>query len=292
MIEEARAGIVPIVRDKAYFANLEIQAAAAGKPPGPLEALGGDLVMSLAYDGKTVITGIAAAQLDVWGISTDEAMKIARYNIRMRTRNGLAEIAPGLHISPYRDNHDCSRVVLTDVISRATVKGDPVALVPDRDTLIVTGTDDPGNLVKAAEMAMKGIETGRMVSGGAVCLRAGGWQSFMPPPASPAHEPFRRLSLKVGATNYEQQRVLLQKQKGEDVFIAKLSGGTEPSGRWFSWAVWGEDIPTWLPVTDKLFLASPWTEQQDLRGPWRWEVVEKVAGALMQSMETVPPLCS
>jgi hypothetical protein len=136
---------------------------------------------------------------------------------------------------------------------------------------------------------MKGIETGRMVSGGAVCLRAGGWQSFMPPPASPAYEPFRRLSLKAGATHYEQQRVLLQKQKGEDVFIAKLSGGTEPSGRWFSWAVWGEDIPTWLPVTDKLFLVSPWTEQQDLRGPWRWEVVEKVAGALMQSMETEPP---
>ena len=187
-IDEARANIIPIVRNQAFFANLDLQIADGGiRPSPPVQPLAADLTVSLAYDGKLAIAGLNASDLDAWGISVDEAMKIARYNIRMRTPDGLREISPGLHVSPYRDNHDGSRVVLTEVISRLSVQGDPVAFVPHRDVLIVTGTDDRDNLVKAAEMAMEALDDPRIISGRAICFQAGGWRPFMATSDSPAH---------------------------------------------------------------------------------------------------------
>ena len=41
--------------------------------------------------------------------------------------------APGVWASPWRDNYDASRLVLLDLIRRHKVKGDYVAMVPNRD---------------------------------------------------------------------------------------------------------------------------------------------------------------
>jgi hypothetical protein len=288
-IDDARRSIVPLVRDRAYFANMELAQKARGAiRSGPVEVLGGDLAVSLAYDGRQMIVGLAGGQFDVWGISVEEAHKIARANIRARTPDGLRQLRPGLHVSPYRDSHDCGRIVLTEVIARLPMKGDPVAFVPNRDTLIVTGSDDPENLVEAAKMAMTGLEDPRFLSGCAVCFRSGQWQRFLPAPGSPAHEPLRRLTLKTQRFYYEEQRELLQKQEGETTFIGIFDGGTEPTGEWFSWATWAESITTWLPVVDKLVLFSEWTKAHNLQGPWKWSVVADIAGGLMHPKETVP----
>jgi hypothetical protein len=93
-IDNARPNIVPIVRDAAFFANLELQEMASGvQRPSLVEVLGGDLAVSLAYDGKRAITGLATRQLDEWGISVEEAKNSARYNLRRRTPDGLTEVA-------------------------------------------------------------------------------------------------------------------------------------------------------------------------------------------------------
>ena len=180
-------------------------------------------------------------------------------------------------------------MVLSEVISRLPLRGDPVALVPHRDTLIVTGSEDGANLVKAAEMALQQIGDTQSVSGRAICFRSGAWYAFMPPPESPAHEPFRELGLKGQWGIYDLQRLALQALEGEQTFIGIFEVKLwKETSRWFSYAVWGDGIPTWMPVAEKVYFFSERTGQKVIRGPWEWDAVQKVAGALMQPKDCVP----
>jgi len=169
------------------------------------------------------------------------------------------------------------------------LKGDPVALVPQRDTLIVTGSEDEQNLVKAAEMALQEIGEARAVSGAAICFQSGAWHEFMPQPDSPAYEPFRELGLKGQWVNYDMQRVALQKREGEQVFVGIFEIRLwKETNRWLSYAVWGDGIRIWMPIAQKVFFFSERTGQKVIRGPYDWDAVQRVAGALMQPKDITP----
>lgn len=300
--DEARAALVPYVKDAAFYGQIALMQRTRGEEPPavPTEALGGDLTVAVAYDGPRTIMSIGAKQLADWGVSLADALKAARLNIRMRSPQGLAAIAPGLYQSPYQDCHDAARIVLTEVISRLDLRGDPVAIAAHRNHLFVTGSEDDANLIAAANLAMPLLEDGRRISGTAVSFRGGRWQDFLPPEGTPAHEPLRRLRLRSLGQDYAHQQELLQKVEGEQVFVAgyqvvelRERHGAGPAGadgvRWCSYCVWSEGVPSLLPRTDLVFLESErFGEGDPRRGPRRWEAVEQVVGSLMQPRDLRP----
>jgi len=62
---------------------------------------------------------------------------------------------PGVWVSPWRDDHDAARLLLPEVIQHHPVKGDTIALIPNRNTLILTGSQDEAGLAQMAAMGKK-----------------------------------------------------------------------------------------------------------------------------------------
>src|SRR5947208_625590 len=88
--------------------------------------------------------------------------------------------------------------IMTEAVRREhPVKGDHVAMVPSRDALIVTGSDDQAGLTRIASLAMKALlaslpAEGQLHplswSGVAVRLEGETWVPFLPSSAHPHHQ--------------------------------------------------------------------------------------------------------
>src|ERR1700733_10109134 len=52
----------------------------------------------------------------------------------------MKEIAPGLYEGQWKDSYESSRILLTDLVYRLSVSGEPVAFIPNRNEFCVTGS--------------------------------------------------------------------------------------------------------------------------------------------------------
>src|SRR5262249_9379850 len=136
--DSARANLMPVVRDPAYFSLTTLKVRAEGKDASKLvyttKPVAPGLVAGLAYDSERAIMTVNQSTLQEWGASLDDALDIAIQNLRDRTpANGFKLIAPGLYVSQFGDSYDSARLLLPDVIYRLTLNGDPVIFAPNRD---------------------------------------------------------------------------------------------------------------------------------------------------------------
>src|SRR5436853_346163 len=104
----------------------------------------------------------------------------------------------GVYISATGDNYDASRLMMLDLVRKMPVRGDYIAMVPNRDTLVITGSDDAARNRRRAA-----IEAGRRITGRPSARRQ--WLRPGPrncgrPHATPRHlsraVPRRRISLR------------------------------------------------------------------------------------------------
>jgi hypothetical protein len=136
---------------------------------------------------------IQGHHLTTWGVGFEEAMRVALDNLRQISGPDLEPIAPGVWRSPWRDNYDASRLLLTDLIESHGVEGDPVLMVPNRDTLLLTGSDDVAGLAVMAAAAGEATEHPRPIHAIPVRLEFGSWSPFLPPEGHPSHQDFKRI---------------------------------------------------------------------------------------------------
>ena len=77
-----------------------------------------------------------------------EAVEAASNNLEQMGNVAFASLqgegGEGVYISATGDNYDASRLVMLDLVRKMPVRGDYIAMVPNRDTLVLTGADDPG----------------------------------------------------------------------------------------------------------------------------------------------------
>ena len=106
----------------------------------------GGLVVGLAYDTERNITSINRNTLEPWGVSPDDAFKAAKDNLWEKTDPSRLIGQEGVYCGRWADSYDSSRILLTELIYRLSLDGDPVAFVPNRDQLWVTGTDNLAGL--------------------------------------------------------------------------------------------------------------------------------------------------
>ena len=117
-------------------------------PPGyPYSVVGHRLAVGLVYDFPESMSLIQQCHLDAWDVSFDEAMHAACDNLLQITDKFLTSEDAGVYVSVRHDSYDAARFILTDLLGEFDVEDDLVAMVPNRNTLIVTGTDDAEGLV-------------------------------------------------------------------------------------------------------------------------------------------------
>lgn len=287
--------LLPVVRSRFYLESAILQSQVRGGDgfDMPQQVVGEHLALSLVYDLPTAMRSISQKDLDEWDVSFYEAVEAARLNLEQMGEVKFAVLDGRVYASASGDNYDASRLVMLDLIRRFEVRGEHIAMVPNRDTLIVTGSEDEEGLAIMAKIAKDSFDKPRPISTVALRLEGDEWTPWLPPAHSPQHADFHELKLRTVGAEYNDQKELLDaihEQTGETAFVASFSAlQNKETGRVTSYSVWSEGVECLLPETDAVLFFSP-TAADDgkIVAGGSWEEVQQVVGELMEPMGLYP----
>jgi hypothetical protein len=293
--EDVHPDLLPVVRGRRYYEVMRLQLRADGMPDAgcPYRTIAEHLAVGLGYDLPESIIQVREDNLTRWGVTFEQALQAACDNLRIISQEPLAEVGPGVWRSPWRDNHDAARLVLLDYLRRHEVRGDPVVVLPNRDTLLLAGSADDDALVRMGRLTEEAVEQSRFVSGVAVRLEGDAWVPYLPEPGHPAHELFRGNATRSMARDYATQKDALEtlyEKTEEDVFVATCSVMVKKeTGEVRSYGVWSEGVDSLLPRTDIVALFRPTDEDKgEVIGLIPWEKVWEIAGHLLERVDIYP----
>lgn len=294
---EAQRCLLPRVRELSFYGTTRLYAQISELGPFGFayRPLTEHLAVELVYDQPDSMAMISAETMDGWGVGFDLALDVALQNLVEATPGMAARFdrpVTGLYVSSWKDNHDASRLVLLDLIRSLDVVGDPVAMVPNRDHLIVTGTDNPVGLEKMAELTEAASSEPRFMSGVPVKLEWDRWAPWIPERDHPLFSRFEMLRVRTLGRDYMEQKELLERllhNLGDDTCVASYSATRQESGEMVSHCVWPEGVRTLLPRTDRVLFFSPKeSEDQQIVAVADWERVIEVVGELMVPRDEIP----
>jgi hypothetical protein len=284
-LEEARPRLLPKVRLRHQYETFD---AGRGGSPVATRPLAGSFARSLVVDFPAAELDVTAAHLQGWGADFDLLALQARTNLlALGGEEGFAPARGGFHRSTWEDGLAGSRILLPGILRRLPVAGDPVALLPRKDVLLVVGDRDPAGLCRALELALELADGGpeAMI---ACPLRLEGfaWAPFHVGDDHPAAPLLARARGRRLLEEYAHQKALLDGQHrraGRRIAVAPYRLERGPSGELSSFTLWtpgpGE---CWLPEADHLLLAG----REGPRIPW--SRVRRVLGHLLEPLGLRP----
>jgi hypothetical protein len=298
--EDVHPDLLPVVRSRFYLESVTLQSQVRGGDdfPVPQQLVGDHLSLSLVYDLPSAMRSIIQDDLDKWGVTFYEAVEAARRNLEQMGNISFASLqndaGEGVYFSATGDNYDASRLVMLDLVRKFQVRGDYIAMVPNRDTLVVTGSEDEAGLGVMIKVAEDSFDKPRPISTVALRLEGDGWESWLPPPGSPLYAKFHELRVRTLGMEYNDQKELLDKlheTTNEELFVATYTAVQhKESGRISSYSVWADGVPTLLPETDDVLLLRGDPQADDIQvvasGPFGR--VREVAGDLMRPLGIYP----
>jgi len=290
----ARPNVLPCIRHRAdgALSRLHVDEPVPAASETVRFPLTSELEIVLAYDFPTHKAMLPPSRLDRWGVTAAEAYDDAVANLRAASHEPFRQVAAGVHRGPWTDSYASSRMLLVDVVAGLTVRGDPVAMVPNRDVLVVTGSDDIVGLGIIADFVAEALEGPRQISGKPFRLCNGTWQVF-PPPSSLARR-YAVLEHNVSAGLYTTQKELLDRsfrRQGVDVFVADyIVAVKDDTGEVISYCAWTKGCLALLPRTERIALVDPGRPPDDqIVGTFPWEQVEAVVGPWAPESDLDPP---
>jgi hypothetical protein len=148
--------------------------------------------------------------------------------------------------------------LIPEVFGPLHLDGDPVVCLPNRNLLLVTGSENHD-----------GIK--------AMILEDGEVADLSVRENSPIFNDVERAK-KISARIYYQQQMgslmKLYEQKGKDLFVGKYTLNQRETGGYESYSVWSKTVPTLLPKTDLIAFFDPTTpDPQRKLGLAKWDDV-------------------
>jgi len=252
------------------------------------------VVAAIVYDHEDGMQFLREAQLTTWGVSVDQAYATGLQNLEAASARRFEAPSEGVYRSPWHDNYDASRLLLTATLQRLRVKGKPVAFIPNRDTLIVTGSADDEGLAAAARLVDEALDEPRPMTGRAWVLD-GSWKPFLPPAISKAFVPMRGLVKRAEVREATAQQEALEARLEEsepDLAVGSLLLGEETeTGDAMTYCVWLKGTESLLPRADYVVFIDPeLPEDRQLVAASTWEKAQQVmARALVPEPRLSPP---
>ena len=272
-LQEALPRLLPKVRPRFLHEALPLL---AGQPGPEFQPLAGIFAVSLVVDLPDRELDVGRAELERWDAGFEPLLQRARANLAGRSgTDDFEAMAPGCYRSTWRDNLDGSRVLLPGLLRQLPLRGDPVVLLPNRDTLLVAGAEDP----EAMERALEGVlgflaEDPHALNGCPLRLRNFQWETFQ----AGAEHRFHRLLARVRNhrlhQEYGSQKHLLDRRHGlagVAITVAPFHLEAVPDGPVRSFTEWsGAMGEAWLPWADQVRLS--WTRGRERGRAWvPWE---------------------
>lgn len=280
----------PRIWPRSMFAKLELQQQIEGGKAVdvPRYLIGNNLSLGLVYDLPHSMRSISGEDLKGWDVSWYEAMEAAKEALS-EMEFAVAKIGDHLYASASGDNYDASRLILTDLIQQMDVEGDHVAMVPNRDTLLVTGSDDETGLQIMVDLAEKALDDPRPLGSTPLRLVDDEWVDWMPGDGHPLRSRFLELERRFHYLEYADQKESLDQlyaQEAVDIFVATCSAvRNEDTEEIFTYCVWPEGVKALLPVCDKVILGAEGQPGQMAE----WSKVQAIAGELLAEEEQLYP---
>jgi hypothetical protein len=280
----------PRIWPRSMFAKLELQERIKGgnEVDVPRYLIGNNLSLGLVYDLPHSMRSISGDDLKGWDVSWYEAMEAAKEALS-EVEFAVAKIGDHLYASASGDNYDASRLILIDLIRQMEVDGDHVAMIPNRDTLLVTGSNDDEGLAIMADLAEKALDDPRPLGATPVRLHDDEWVDWMPPLGHPLRDKFREMERQFFYLEYADQKESMEQLYAKDeidIFVATCTAvRNQETEEIFTYCVWPEGVEAMLPVCGKVILGTGGQSGQMAD----WDKVQAVAGELMRADETLYP---
>ncbi len=288
----ARRRLLPVVRSGLFFEGIH-GPRSLGDDARPLPTiatrpLGDDYQLALALDGEQSLAYVTAHQLERWKVPFERALEYGLDNLTAASA-ALERVAPGVFVSSWQDNYDCSRLLQPQLFRGLALRGRPVVAIPHRDCLIVTGEDDPRGLVELARRAAREDAHPRPIGLVPLVLGEDGWSTFLPDGEDAGAVAIRNLVRRGRAQHYGEQRALLE-DKGLGPKVASCEVMRQQDApELVTVCAWTEGEPNLLPKTDLVSLRSPsWRSTLDALGPFPWSWIAEQAGEALTRTEHRP----
>jgi hypothetical protein len=290
--------LLPTVRSRSYFEFAVLQLKLEGGRTAidyPQQVLANHLAIGLVYDLPDSMRTIVNDDLENWGVTFYEALEAACANLRQKEDPVFVSPHDGVYLSATGDNYDASRLILTDMVHQFEVRGDCIAMAANRDTLLITGTENLAGLKIMAARARQALEEPRPISMIALRLADDEWTEWLPPAEHPLCRDFTSLRLQSLGQEYAEQKELIDahyRKMGRDIFVATFSGVQDAkTGEVKSYCVWSEGVESLLPKTDLVYFYRPGQAESDdaILATVEWNTMERELGPLVESHEFYPP---
>lgn len=290
--KDVKDKLLPRVRERSYYSVTRMRLALRGTPDPKMAhtPLGEYYAVGIVIDEPESVSEPGGDAVKEWPVSFDEAQKIARENLWKLSNEDWIHVQPGLYRSPWQDNHDASRLVLHDLIWQLKVKGNHVAVAPNRDTLLVTGRDDERGLIALMKMARAAMEEPRFMTAIPLELKDSKWVPLVLEETHKGKIALQELYAHSIGREYDEQKALLEEQMakdGTDIFVATyIVTQSNDTGEIQTFGSWKQGVHTYLPVADFVFLGM----DDDTSGRVRWgSVLEHAPELLKQVPDMYPP---
>jgi hypothetical protein len=263
--------LLPFLRSRSALAKQQLLDQIMGTTTAttaPISAIGSDLVIDLFADQMGADVVIEPQQLRDLDLEPARALALATANLLERSRADFTTLGPGVFVADSSDGYASSRLLLPERIAALPVKGDPVAMVPVRSMLLVTGADDKNGLLTVAGAAAEALSLSRdPLSAQPLRLSCGSWVDFTPDAIEYAslHDLMRGQHLR----EYAEQKELLDQlhaQQDDDIFVANYAPMQDRrTGRAFGMTFWADGMSSLLPRADEIAFK---TANEVILVPW------------------------
>ena len=289
--DEASFDIRPRLWTRATFEQLQLRRRIEKGPPvnWPLEPIGDHLYLSLVYDLPESVRSLSQDDLEQWGVTYWEAREVAIRNLQ-ECKFAYASVGGELYASNTGDSYDATRLILTELFEEFEVNGQTIAMVPNRDTLLISGTDSEVGLKMMMEFAQSQIsEAPRPMTTMPLILNPDGtWTDWTPDSDHPLAAEIRRMKLNWIQVEYAEQAALLKKIneiESVDEFIGSFDI-LQKEGMDQSYCVWSKGVPSLLPHTDLITFFVPVTPEAPLVSDF--ESARNELGPMMEKLDLFP----
>lgn len=225
----AKSNLVPRLKLRSSFEHLKACPPVEGIEASiPYRAIGDAYGVCVGWESPHLVQLVDGRLLKAWSVSFEDALAIAAANLRRKDFQPQAMMLSDERDSPAycfhcEDDHAGGRILLREEIETLKLRGAPVAIAVNQGRLLFAGDQDQDSLYTLAAVACKlQFEPGWM-SGRAVRFDGGVWRDWLPPEEGRVRDLFDLIRCATLQGEYDGQKEDIQKQLGEDVFVASYT---------------------------------------------------------------------
>lgn len=259
--------VLPKVISRVTF---QAMVAAAGSLPS--RPIGRDLVATLVLDSPEQMLFVSTEQLENWSVDPDVAFAAANSNLQPALVTQFAQVMPGLYVIESGDLHAAARLLYPQLFQDLAINGQIIALPVDRQTLVVTGSQDVHNLEVMFGQATAMLENSYLCMATPLVLNQGEWSSTVDLGGAAS----RRFAETIKALQYREQKSLMDRLhlvQNRAVHVANAQLMAAPDASLLSFTICPLDVVTWAPKMEQLWLGRQIGEEVEFRKlPWKQAV--------------------